>query len=666
MSRGTGFIRKTVLCNGADVPSDPHSEEEADTLRLHYRPSAEEEGQRIKVNLPQFVQRARHIPDRIRDLLELAAYVFSADRLVSRGSKSAVEYQRWSGRAFNFVVKVRDYEFWNRSEVRELLEKSLEFVSGDRSYSFNFQPGHETPPAGLFDKKEFRIDRGSDTSVSLFSGGLDSLTGAAHRLTTTEENLCLVSHRSQPSIIRTQDRLLEALRQQFPGRLDHYKFKCNLSPKAREETQRTRSFLFGAIAFAIASTFSLDSFYLYENGVTGLNLSPRQSLLNARASRTTHPQTVYHLEELFSRIHEGKFRIQNPFSWKTKTDVIRLLHEEYECGHLHDSAVSCGVTRSRLPVNVTHCGGCSQCVDRRFASYAAGKEDRDSVGIYGTNIVYEGTDSREYQSTFREFMRLAARFRKNGLDTFYRNWINELSEAVEYLRDPDDEDEAVRAIHELHQRHGKQVEKAIQRMRLGEDVYSSPPEGSVLEAVNNREHLGPSLAEKANALLDELDSIEPGREDAGDFEDFVEEAFLFLFEPDLTSPDSQVYSSNGHHISDITFRNDATSGFWHDIKRRYDSQLLVVEAKNKEKLPNEDLNQLTSRLNTSKTLYGVVVCREVSDNDVDRVVSEMARNDLGVLVLTDQDIREMLRIKRKGGAPTEYIAEKHRQLVQKI
>lgn len=665
MSRGTGFTRKIVLCNGADAPSDPHTEGESDILRLHYRPSAEG-CQRIKVNLPQFVQRARYIPDRILDLLELATYVFSADRLVSRGRKSAVEYQRWSGRAFDFVVKVRDYEFWDQAEVRKLLEKSLEFVSGDRSYNFDFQPGHETPPAGLFDKEEFRIERGTDTSVSLFSGGLDSLTGAAHRLTTTEENLCLVSHRSQPSITRTQDKLVESLDHQFPGRVDHYKFKCNLSPKAREETQRTRSFLFGSIAFAIASTFSIDSFFLYENGVTGLNLSPRQSLLNARASRTTHPQTIYHLEELFSKIHEEKFKIENPFSWKTKTDVVRLLHEEYECGHLHDSAVSCGVTRSRLPINVTHCGGCSQCVDRRFASYAAGKEDRDSVGIYGTDIVNEGTDSREAQSTFREFMRLAARFRKNGLDSFCRNWINELSEAVQYLRDPSDEDEAVRAMYDLHRRHGKQVEKAIQRMRLGEDVYSSPPEGSVLEAVNNRDHLGPSLAEKADTLLDELDSIEPGREYAGDFEDFVEEALSFLFEPDLTSPDSQVYSSNGDHISDITFRNDATSGFWHDVKHRYDCQVLVVEAKNKKKLPNEDLNQLMSRLSPSKAQYGIIVCRGISDNDIHRVVNRMAREDRGVLILTDQDIREMLRIKGKGRKPVDYTAEKHRQLLQKI
>jgi hypothetical protein len=305
-------------------------------------------------------------------------------------------------------------------------------------------------------------------------------------------------------------------------------------------------------------------------------------------------------------------------------------------------------------------------VDRRFASYAAGKEDRDAVGTYGTDIVYGGTESREDQSTFREFMRMAARFRKSDLDTFYRNWINELSEAVEYLRDYNDEHEAVSVIYDLHWRHGKQVKEAIQRMRLEEDVYSSPPEGSVLEAVNNRDHLGHSLTEKADALLDELKSIEPGREDAGDFEDFVEDALSFLFEPDLTSPDSQVYSSDGHHIPDITFRNDATSGFWLDVKHRYGAQVLVVEAKNKEELPNEDLNQLLSRLNPSKAQYGVIVCRKVSDNDIDRVVNRMKTEERGVLVLTDQDIRKLLRIKGKGGNPADYVAEKHRQLLQKI
>jgi len=60
------------------------------------------------------------------------------------------------------------------------------------------------------------------------------------------------------------------------------------------------------------------------------------------------------------------------------------------------------------------------------------------------------------------------------------------------------------------------------------------------------------------------------------------------------------------------------------------------------------------------------VCREVSDNDIDRVVNRMAREDRGVLVLTDQDIRELLRIKGRGGKPVGYTAEKHRQLLQKI
>ena len=41
--------------------------------------------QNVHITLPDFVRRIYHLPDRFLDLLEIAAYVFSADRLVSKG-----------------------------------------------------------------------------------------------------------------------------------------------------------------------------------------------------------------------------------------------------------------------------------------------------------------------------------------------------------------------------------------------------------------------------------------------------------------------------------------------------------------------------------------------------------------------------------------------------
>jgi hypothetical protein len=66
----------------------------------------------------KFVDQVYHLPDRILDLLELAAYVFAGDRAAHRGAKDAVEYHAWL-RSMHFVVKVRDAGFWNQPSVKE-------------------------------------------------------------------------------------------------------------------------------------------------------------------------------------------------------------------------------------------------------------------------------------------------------------------------------------------------------------------------------------------------------------------------------------------------------------------------------------------------------------------------------------------------------------------
>ena len=208
----------------------------------------------INLLLPDFVRGVYHLPGRILDLLEIASFVYCADRMTYRGSKNAVEYHSWS-RKFEFVIRVRDEGFWNTPEVKQALSDALKFVTGDREYRFEFQPGHSTSPTGLFDSKEFSVADQRDVSIILFSGGLDSLAGTLERLVNTNEQVCLVSHQSfQPSIIGTQNRLVDALKFRFPDRVHHYRFKCSLKGirRAPEETQRSRSFLYTSVAFALA------------------------------------------------------------------------------------------------------------------------------------------------------------------------------------------------------------------------------------------------------------------------------------------------------------------------------------------------------------------------------------------------------------------------------
>ena len=92
-----------------------------------------------------------------------------------------------------------------------------------------------------------------EQSAVLFSGGLDSLSGAVETLASTDASLVLVSHQSQPGTKQVQRELAQALNARFPGRATLYGFECTLTGvRAAEETQRSRSFLYCAIGFALA------------------------------------------------------------------------------------------------------------------------------------------------------------------------------------------------------------------------------------------------------------------------------------------------------------------------------------------------------------------------------------------------------------------------------
>lgn len=477
---------QVVLCNGADLPEGLVSRTAHEPLNLEYRQSEKNEPN-VKIHLPDFVRDVFFLPPRILDLLEIAAYVFAADRSTFRGAKNALEYQSWA-RSFHFVVRVRDHEFWQNSLASRKLCEALSFMSGDREYNFDFQPGHSTSPTSLFDSEEFKVEPQTNNSVVLFSGGLDSLAGIVERLETTDEQICLVSHRSQPGMERTQNRLLRALNDRYPDHLKHYKFKCSLKGvRAREETQRTRGFLYAVIAYALSHTLSKDkTFFVYENGVTTINFPKRQDMVNARSSRTTHPKTIALLEGFFSEVEESRVRALTPFLWKTKTDVFRIITDRGQ-EDLITSSVSCSKTFQNLE-QATHCGQCSQCIDRRFAAYGAEVDGIDESGIYAADFIQQSVEG-EVKTTLVDYVRQVRDFATWNIDHFYTEMLDELVDLTDHISDLSDE-EAVEHISKLCRRHGQQILEAIGRIRSTHDDLSRKiVEGSFLHIVNDREYL---------------------------------------------------------------------------------------------------------------------------------------------------------------------------------
>lgn len=500
-----GRASSVFLCNGANPPNNV---DKSECTALNYLPSSSITPN-VRIGLPRFVLQVSHLPDRYLDLLEIAAYVFAADRLTPRGSREAVEYQSWS-RKFHFIVKVRDYDFWSRSDVGEKLGAALRFTTGDHNYEFTFQAGHSTLPMNLFDDEVFSMQHNRELSITLFSGGIDSLAGAIQRLEQTSEHVCLVSHLSQVGTIQTQRQLAAALKRYYPKRVSPYQFKTNLQGiRSKEETQRSRPFLFGSIAFTLAMAFGSDRFYFYENGVTSLNFTRRDDLINARASRTTHPQTVGRLRSLFSTIAGKPFSIETPFLWNTKSDVVRYL-KCYNHGDLLNSSVSCSRTYNS-GLNATHCGECFQCLDRRIGIYGADAHELENESLYANDIITAGISSEECITTAVDYLRQAARYSNWNLNQFYRETLDDLHHLLEWVPGCDDEFKLVESVWKLYSKHGQQVAKALRRMRdIHENVLQNLESNSLLKIVSDREFLKEPIERLVASIEKLLTSALPG------------------------------------------------------------------------------------------------------------------------------------------------------------
>ena len=172
-------------------------------------------------------------------------------------------------RHFHLYIPVADPKTWTRA--RNVLRRTVTFLSGDvwdftfRERALRDQPASTEAPK--FD------------SVSLFSGGLDSLTGAIDSLTAGRKVL-LIGHYGGGTTSKFQENIYKELQRIYGESAVALRFQV-LPPKLTrtdtdspaEETQRTRSFLFFALGLAVADTINANTpLHVPENGLISLNV----------------------------------------------------------------------------------------------------------------------------------------------------------------------------------------------------------------------------------------------------------------------------------------------------------------------------------------------------------------------------------------------------------
>lgn len=442
--------KRLILCGGLNVPGGV-SEKPAVSLSLWGNQS------NVALKLSDISQKmVANISPVLIDLLEIATYVYCADQATTRGGATGQEYgARWR-RQFRFHIPVRVPDLWSSASVGTALRDTLGFLSDDE-YHFTFKKLAKPPPVdeyldfGPADESGFPAEE-----VVLFSGGLDSLGGAVQETIVGKRSVALVSHRSSPKIASRQKALLEDLQRHRPAKKPfHVPVWVNKEkPLGKEYTQRTRSFLYASLAAVVARIFGLSRIRFYENGVVSINLPISPQVVGGRATRTTHPQVLNGFADLFSAIFEQPFAVENPFSWMTKAQVVQSIRAA-GCGDLIKHTVSCTHVWEMTTLK-THCGTCSQCIDRRFATLAAGCPDsEDPEEMYDADLLRGDRTAGESRTMLESYVSTARRVKAMADTTFFTEF-GEVHRVTRHIRGMKVDDAASRILN-LYKRHAAEV-----------------------------------------------------------------------------------------------------------------------------------------------------------------------------------------------------------------
>lgn len=497
-----------VLCGGASLPAKYKKVARSHIHKFHCDPNIKEG--RINIDLPHLIKQVNcHFPSRIKDLLEIAGYVYAADRMTKRGQPISLEYHGWS-RKFHFYIKVRDHSFWQKKSVKDALSKLLTFTTGDLSYEFTFiKGGKDIGQINLFDDPSITLNKKENTSIALFSGGLDSLAGALEILSTTDYNLILVSHHSNNfAVTQIQKNIYNLLSNDFPNRIQRFPFTCSLSgERAVEETQRSRIFLYTSIAFSLMTLAKEKTINVFENGMTSMNFPKRQDMMNARSSRTTHPQTIALLEVFFNTISSEKIKVEQPFFEITKAEVVEKIQKYGKLNYLN-STITCTKTFniSKKTSPASHCGICSQCIDRRFATLTAGVEDYDA--IYDTDILQDSIEDNEGYTHLCDYITMAKNFSEMTAMQFPYDMLNELSDMIDYLSGKTDTDK-IQKVYELTQKHSNNILIALKKIRQNEDIFKPKKKRTIYSFLDDRVFLRPPVERLIERICEKMNIAIP-------------------------------------------------------------------------------------------------------------------------------------------------------------
>jgi len=312
------------------------------------------------------------------DLFLIAMSVYASDTRISRKQYAQ---DGWT-REIDLYLPISNVKLWEQN--KQLLSNVLQFLTGDKwNFVFRLRPSEFESLAHKVEPNLFT----EITNISLLSGGLDSFIGAIDSLSRGEIPL-FISHHNDAITSSAQNDCIQVLKERFGDDSfytvkSHVGFPKELFSGGFEDTTRSRSFLFYALAILTASALSGQTkIVVPENGVIALNVPLDTLRLGALSTRTAHPYFIARLNQLLMNINIDA-KIENPYRHMTKGEMIEKCCEPQFLENHISLTMSCSDPKKGRwsGESPQHCGYCLPCLIRRASIIKGFGHDETQYGM---------------------------------------------------------------------------------------------------------------------------------------------------------------------------------------------------------------------------------------------------------------------------------------------
>ena len=309
------------------------------------------------------------MPTILEDILNISQNLYYFDINTKYRSTKATKDQKYI-----FRLKTPLADQWNSPTVKHKLRRVL-YELMQENVIFNFYKTKEPiiPLPDNFDNNKV---------VCLFSGGLDSYSGAIDLLKNDDLTTYFVSLRPRNKLKNIQSELMSKLSNHFGKKLISLKYIVGfkqynyVGPKDRyyHPTQRSRSLSYLSVALISAISNGARKIHIPENGVIAF-FDDVPFIDSESFTRTVHPDFIFAFNQLIQAVVDKNLIVENPFAYKTKTEIINKIIDNtnqdfaIETINMTESCSNQGNRWKKL--SDRYCGICTPCILKSLALLAS-------------------------------------------------------------------------------------------------------------------------------------------------------------------------------------------------------------------------------------------------------------------------------------------------------